>query len=150
VGRRLADTESTENSLLPEELQLFEESLARAIECGNFLNDFYEHFIGSSNEISTIFQDVNMPALQDKLAKTLTLTTLANTDPERVDQHLQQIGKYHQGLSIPKVMYKAWADALICVLHACDPEFSTELERIWHKAIHVAICKMHEGYEESV
>jgi len=133
--------------LSPEELVLFEESLARAIESKDFLDLFYERFRKSSKEVNALFEDVNMSALQDKLAKTLTLTALANTEPARVDQHLQGLGKYHQGLSVTMGMYQAWENALISVLHSCDPEFSPELDRIWRHALQIAICNMHHGYE---
>ena len=135
------------NFLSPEELGLFGESLDRAIKCDNFLDIFYERLKQSSNEVAEIFKDVNMPALHEKVLKTLRLATLANTDPQGIDRHLQELGKYHQGLSIPQSMYQAWQNALVSVLHSCDPEFGPELDRIWHQVLEVAIYKMHQGYE---
>jgi len=141
--------ESKIDSLSPEELVLFEESLARAIECHNFLDVFYDRFKKSSNEVASLFEHTDMPVLQEKLVKTLTLTALANSEPDRVEQHLQELGTHHQGLSVPQAMYQAWENALISVLHSCDPEFSPELDRIWHQALQVAICKLHQGYKKS-
>ncbi|MCW8963269.1 MAG: hypothetical protein OQL16_05680, partial [Gammaproteobacteria bacterium] len=116
----------------------------------DFLDIFYERFKKSSNEVMEIFQDVDMPKLQEKLVKTLTLTALANTEPGRVEQHLQALGKHHQGLSVTMQMYQAWENALISVLHSCDPEFTPELDRIWRQALQITICNMHRGYEESI
>jgi len=150
MGKQVRFEETKMDSLAPEELQLFESSLARAIESKDFLDIFYNRFKKSSKDVNDLFLDVNMPALQEKLAKTLTLTALANTEPGRVEEHLQGLGKYHQGLSVTMGMYQAWENALISVLHSCDPEFTPELDRIWRQALQVAICKMHHGYEQSV
>ena len=135
------------NFLSPEQLGLLEESLGRALRSDSFLDVFYERLKISSKEIAAFFQDVNMSALQEKLLKSLKLTTLAHDDPQAVDQHLQELGKYHQGLSIPQSMYQAWQNALVSVLHSCDPEFGPELDRMWHQALEVIIFKMHQGYE---
>jgi len=143
----LTSDEYSENDFLTtEELSLFNESLDRVIKCESFLDRFYDRFINSSEQTARIFEGVNMQALQSKLAKTLTLMSLANTEPWRVDEHLKGIGQYHQGLSIPKILYSSWRNSLVSTLHSCDPEFHPEIERVWHKAISVAIKKMHEGY----
>lgn len=149
MGKPVEFEESKVDLLSPEELVLFEESLSRAIENKDFLDLFYERFRKSSKEVNELFLDVNMSALQEKLAKTLTLTALVNTEPGRVEQHLQRLGKYHQGLSVTMGMYQAWENALISVLHTCDPEFTPELDRIWRQALQIAICRMHQGYESS-
>jgi len=134
-------------TLSSKELRSFSKSLERAISSRQFLSTFYENFIQSSEEIATFFVHVDMPELQDKLSKTLTLMLLANIEPERVDEHLKKLGQYHQELSIPKYLYSAWRDSLIRALDSNDLEFSPELHTIWLKATNVAISKMHEGYQ---
>jgi len=129
-----------------EELHLFEESLNRAVDHNYFLTIFYVRFKNESDEIARFFEKTDIMALKEKLVKTLTLTTMANLEPERVSQHLKDLGKYHQGLSVPKSLYTQWKDSLIEVALLCDPEYSPQLEKIWQKAINVAIRQLLQGY----
>ena len=129
-----------------EELHLFEESLNRAVDHNDFLTIFYVRFKNESDEIARFFENTDIKSLKEKLIKTLTLTTIANLEPDRVNQHLKDLGKYHQGLSVPKSLYTQWKDSLIEVARLCDPQYDAKLEKIWQKGINVAIRQLLKGY----
>lgn len=128
------------------ELHQFEESLERAINHHDFLTIFYIRFMQESDEIASFFDNVDIMKLKDKLAKTLMLSTMANLEPKKYQHQLEELGKYHQKMSIPKKLYSTWKDSIMEVAHLCDPEWNPELEKVWKKAMDVTIRIMFRGY----
>ncbi len=48
---------------------------------------------------------------------------------------------------IPPRMYVYWVDSLMTTLHEVEPEFDSELERLWRGLLQITIDYMSDGYE---
>ena len=132
--------------LSADEVNVFRDSLQRIQSQERFLDLFYTYFIQSSAGISAFFADVDMHRLKSKLVSTLNLLSTINTVPAEVSEHLVTVGQYHHKLAVPRDMYTAWTNALICAVGTCDEDYTVEVQAAWRKAADVAITRLQEGY----
>ena len=131
-----------------EALEAFHHSLERILSCNDFLDHFYDSFIGGSTEVKAFFKNTDMAHQKRKLATTLRLITMAADDSPGADIYLEYLGRYHHDIHVPERLYQVWREALIGSARKCDPEFSDELETTWRACIDVGIENMLKAYED--
>lgn len=116
--------------------------------CNNeeFFVEFYNRFMGKSEEIRRMFRDTDMPAQRHLLRNGIMQLVLhARGMP---DTKLKALGKSHSriGYNIEPHWYNLWLDALMETLAQFDPEFSPAIEQSWRRAIGPGIAIIRDSY----
>lgn len=132
--------------LTPDVLEAFHKSLDRVLSNESFLDEFYDSFIGKSEEVSSFFKNTNFEHQKRKLATTLRLITMAADDSPGADIYLEYLGKYHRDIKVPEHLYEVWRKALISSARNCDPEFDQQTEDAWGACIEIGINNVLKAY----
>ncbi|WP_237057321.1 globin [Microbulbifer sediminum] len=116
--------------------------------CNNpqFFVDFYDRFMGSSDEIRAMFRDTNMPQQRHLLRNgIMQLILVARGMPET---KLRALGASHsrKGYNIRPELYSVWLDALLHTVARHDPQFSGEIDGAWRRAIQPGIDLIRNAY----
>lgn len=131
------------------ELAAFQDSLERASANPLFLDHFYEHFLGLSEEIRRYFVRTEMARLKRKLKSSLHLMTLFAVRAPGAESYVGYLGRSHHALGIPEDLYWVWLDALIGAVRYSDPRFDTHLERIWYEVMGAGIVAMQKAAHDA-
>lgn len=126
----------------------FSESLARCMADPGFLDRFYERFTSSSPEIAEKFKDTDFVRQKKALSSSLYLTVMAIEGGEGATVFLEGVAQRHArgALNIRPELYEIWLDCLVSTAKDFDPEFDTELERIWRETLRFGIDFMQSRY----
>ncbi|MEY1662711.1 globin [Isoalcanivorax beigongshangi] len=122
------------------------QSYGRCCRSERFFEDFYTHFMGSSEAIRAKFVDTDMPAQRHLLrAGLLWLIMYARGAP---GGKLRDLGKSHSrgGYDIHPSWYGLWLDALMTTIRSHDPEYVPELERQWRAVMQGGIDVISGAY----
>ncbi|MCW8963895.1 MAG: globin [Gammaproteobacteria bacterium] len=136
-----------EAGMAEDDLERFHLSLERVLACKEFLDMFYDSFIGNSDRVKNFFKHTDMARQKRKLSTTLRLITMAADDSPGADIYLEYLGKYHHDIKVTEDLFDQWLVALIDSAKKCDPKYNDELEAIWRTAINLGIQHMHKAYE---
>ncbi|MBB5211252.1 globin [Microbulbifer hydrolyticus] len=122
------------------------QSYGRCCNRESFFIDFYDRFMGSSEEIRALFKDTDMPAQRHLLRNGIMQLVLhARGMP---DTKLQALGCSHsrKGYGIRPEWYGLWLDALLATLRAHDPQFDDAIAQAWRRAIEPGIELIRGAY----
>ena len=122
------------------------QSYGRCCNNESFFIDFYDRFMGSSEEIRAMFKDTDMPAQRHLLRNGIMQLVLHSRGMP--DTKLRALGKSHSrsGYSIRPDMYGLWLEALLATLRQHDPEFSDDTALAWRRAIEPGIELIRGAY----
>ncbi|SEA12289.1 globin [Microbulbifer marinus] len=116
--------------------------------CNNeqFFVDFYDRFMGSSDEIRALFVDTDMKQQRHLLRNGIMQLVLHARGMS--DTKLRALGQSHSrnGYNIRPQWYRLWLDALLNTLRQHDREFSDEVESAWRRAIQPGIELIRDAY----
>lgn len=128
----------------------FLKSFGRCRASAAFLDDFYQRFVGSSEEVRAKFAGTDMKRQVRMLEDSLFVVAVAVQGEEgslaRGD--LPRIAARHsrKDLDIRPGLYDLWLECLIEAVRAHDPEFSSDVEAAWREAMAFGIDFMRASY----
>jgi hemoglobin-like flavoprotein len=129
---------------------IFRASFGRCRAAPGFLEEFYERFIASSEEVRAKFVGTDMKRQVRMLEDALFVVAVAvqgeEGSPARAD--LPRIAARHsrQDLDIRPELYDRFLECLIETVRAKDPQFSAEIESAWREMMGFAIEYMRARY----
>ena len=121
--------------------ELFNDSLERCTGDGQFLDRFYELFIGSSAEAAAKFENTDLRVQKAALKVSLYMIMSSLEEKPEGHVHLERIAARHsrKALDIGPHLYDRWLDCLIQAARECDPLFRDETEQAWRRVMRVGI-----------
>ena len=125
-----------------ESFEAFRSSLLRCLSSLQFLEDFYDNFISSSEEVKNAFSNSDMERQKAMLHASLyQLMNFYEHEDEQAHRYIEELGAKHgaYGHRIPLHLYDLWLESLIKSVAAADPMFSPELESIWREVMTMGI-----------
>jgi hemoglobin-like flavoprotein len=119
--------------LTPGELDVFDNSLERCVAHPQFMDRFYEIFIGSSEEVREKFRHTNLRKQAKMVKASLYMLLMATQGMPEADMHFQRIAKLHgnEKLKISPELYELWMDSLIQAVQEHDEHWRSETEHVW-------------------
>jgi hemoglobin-like flavoprotein len=119
----------------------FRTSLERCLARSEFLDRFYERFIGSSDEVKERFAKTDFSKQHRILRGSLYLMSRAAMGLEDGREHLMAVAKTHGSsrLGIPSHHYDLWLEALIETAREMEQHFDVELEAAWREVLGLAV-----------
>jgi hemoglobin-like flavoprotein len=128
------------NPTLPTDaLNIFCDSFERVKAGNKFLDLFYEKFLGSSEEVSRLFEGVSMSRLKTMLQITLYWPMLACDGNATSVDRLMKLGVLHRGKGVMEHHYKLWIDSLMSTVEECDENYTVAVDRAWREVMSVGI-----------
>jgi len=119
----------------------FNDSFERCINDPLFLDQFYEIFLASSDEVSAMFKDTDMGTQKAMLMTSLVYMSDAHNGS------LSSIAERHDinHLNIKPYFYALWLDSLIAAAKSIDPLFDAEI--LWRETLQLGIDFMVSKYD---
>jgi len=117
----------------------FNDSFERCINDPLFLDQFYENFLASSDEVSAMFKETDVETQKAMLMASLVYMSQADKGS------LSSIAEKHS--HIKPYLYALWLDSLIAAAKSIDPLFDVETEVLWRETLQVGIDFMIGKYE---
>ena len=111
------------------ESEKFNDSFECCINDPLFLDQFYEIFLASSDEVSAMFTDTDMGT--QKVMLMTSLVYMSDAHPEL----LSPISETHN--HIKPYLYALWLDSLIAAARFIDPLFDAEI--LWRETLQPGI-----------
>lgn len=134
----------------PHARDTFLASFSRCRESAGFLEDFYQRFVGSSEEIRAKFAGTDMKRQVRMLEDSLYVVAVAvqGEQGSLARGDLPRIAARHsrKDLDIRPGLYDLWLECLIEAVRAHDPQVSTEVETAWRETMAFGIDYMRAGY----
>jgi hemoglobin-like flavoprotein len=131
-------------------VEVFEGSLTRCLEAGDFMGAFYERFMGASEEVRERFAHTDFDKQKRVLKESLYLMSRACLGHAEGLEHLESVARSHSRryLDITPSLYQVWLDALIVTAGEFDGEFSESIETAWKQLLQPGIERMVEVYRK--
>jgi hemoglobin-like flavoprotein len=132
------------------QVEAFVASLKRCLAKPGFLEDFYQAFVGSSEEVREKFRNTDFERQTRMLADSLIVLAVAaqgqEGSPARGD--LPRIARRHGrgDLDIRPALYDVWLDCLLATAGRYDPDFSPEIGAAWRSTLAGGIEYMRSRY----
>ncbi|MFD1215880.1 MULTISPECIES: globin [Microbulbifer] len=122
------------------------QSYGRCCNSEQFFIDFYDHFMGSSEEIRALFRNTDMSAQRHLLRNGIMQLVLHARGMS--DTKLKALGESHSrsGYNIRPEWYDLWLSALLTTLRQHDPEFDDSVSQAWQRAIGPGIDCIRRAY----
>lgn len=120
----------------------FRESLRRSTANDQFLDRFYDRFVGQSDEVAAFFHNRDMPQIKQKLLTTLEMLADTTEGQPGLGMYMEMLGKIHRRLNVEPRFFAGWRKALVETVAECDSEFSEETRLAWERAIDHVIERM--------
>ena len=120
-------------------LAAFRSSVNRCVADQAFLQDFYDRFMASSDEVRAKFNNTDMPAQKRALADSLFLLAVAvqgqSTSPSW--RQMERIAERHSrgAMDIRPELYDLWLDCLMQAVAGHDPQYSPEIDAAWRSVL---------------
>lgn len=115
-----------------------------------FLEDFYQRFVASSEEVRAKFEGTDMKQQVRALEDSLFVIANAIQGQERsiARDELPRIAARHSrsDRDIRPELYDLWLECLIEAVRGHDPQFSAELESAWRETLAFGIDYMRARY----
>ena len=127
----------------------FNDSFERCINDPLFLDEFYEIFLSSSDEVSAMFKDTDMGTQKAMLMTSLVYMSRAHNGSPGL---LSSIAEKHNknNLDIKPYFYTLWLDSLIAAAKSIDPLFDIKTEGLWRETLQPGIDYMISRYDEDL
>ena len=124
----------------------FNGSFERCINDPLFLDQFYDIFISSSDDIREMFKETDMGTQKAMLMTSLVYMSDAHKDsPGLLSSIAEQHDKNH--LNIKPYLYTLWLDSLIAAAKSIDPLFDANTEKLWRETLQLGIDFMISKYD---
>jgi len=106
-----------------------------------FVDTFYEHFLGKSDEVVRKIQTTDFSRQKLLLRESLLAMLLLNLNSADARGELERLAERHscRGLDIGPHLYELWLDALCEAVEKQDPKFTPELREQWRAAMRPGI-----------
>jgi len=134
----------------PAQGDVFRASLKRCLVTPDFLHDFYEMFMASSDEIRQKFRTTEFPRQTRVLADSLYIMAVAaeSKDNAIAWRELGRLAQYHSrtGLDIDPKHYDSWLECLVAAAKRYDSEFTHEVESAWRESMAPGIQYLRSRY----
>ena len=135
--------------------QIFDDSYERAVleTVGDhdFFEAFYDRFLGTSEEIASMFSATDMNRQRSMLKKSFysLLTFYASN---HADHYLEKIARSHNrsNLAVRPELYDLWLEALVETAREFDSDFSHRTELAWRLAMTPGIVYMKFHYDKTL
>ena len=124
----------------------FNDSFERCINDPLFLDQFYEIFLASSDEVSAMFTDTDMGTQKAMLMTSLVY--MSDAHPDLLSSIAEKHDKRH--LNIKPYLYALWLDSLIAAAKSIDPLFDVSTEVLWRETLQEGIDFMVCKYDTPV
>ena len=124
------------------ELEAFHDSFERVTQRPDFLDAFYERFIGSDEAVAQKFDGVDLRRVKSKLRQSLLFTMMASDGNPAARERLEELGEFHAARGVEPAHYQLWLDALLSVVEEMDPGYDPQIERSWRRVLAVGISIM--------
>ena len=130
------------------QIELVNDSFERCISHSNFFDRFYERFLGSSDEISGKFHEVDFEKQNRALRDAFYLLFSAMVSEPDAWQQLELRARRHSrnDLDIQPWMYAVWLDCLLETIREFDPAIDAQTEAAWRDVMAIGIKFMIERY----
>lgn len=134
-----------------EDRDIFHDSLERCIHGGDFLQQFYERFVSSSDEVRQKFANTDFTKQKTLLRQSFYYILYA-IDGKKGFEQLDRIAEIHskKQLDIRPELYELWKDCLIATIERADPKFNDGVRKAWNKMLSLGIKHLVDRYEEHV
>jgi len=133
---------------IPNTPEKFNISFERCVNNPLFIDQFYDIFLNSSDEIKPMFNDTNMETQKAMLATSMAyMTSSYKSDPTL----LADIAIKHNknNLNIKPHLYAYWLDSLITAAKTTDSAFNLQTEQMWRDIMQPGINQMIESYNNT-
>jgi hemoglobin-like flavoprotein len=134
----------------PEHVQVFLASLRRCLAAPGFLENFYESFVASSEEVREKFRHTDLKRQARMLEDSLYVLAVAvqgeENSPARGD--LPRVAARHSrhDLDIRPGLYDLWLECLLEAVRRHDPQITPEIEGAWRTTLGSGIEYMRARY----
>lgn len=129
---------------------MFRASLKRCLATPDFLHDFYEMFMASSDTVREKFSMTDFPRQTRVLADSLFIMAVASEskDDAIAWRELDRLAEMHSraGLDVAPQLYGDWLECLIDAARRHDPSFSAEVESAWRQSLLPGIEHLRAAY----
>jgi len=115
---------------------------------GDFAEQFYEIFLGSSDEIAPLFADTDFSRQRRLLRATVYVLVTRAVDDAAARETLERIGRSHarSGLDIRPELYELWLDSVCSAVQRMDSEWTAQLEAAWREQLRPGISLITSFY----
>ena len=131
-------------------VEVFLASLKRCLAVPGFMDDFYEGFVASSEEVREKFKDTDMKRQAQMLADSLYVVANAvqgeEGSPARWELPNIAVRHSRTGRDIRPGLYDLWIGCLLETARAHDPRFGPEVERAWQEVLGFGADFMRQRY----
>jgi len=133
-----------------DQIEAFRASLNRCLRAPEFLRQFYDLFMASSDEVRAKLQNMDFPRQARVLADSLYMMAIA-AQAERDSlawDEMARLAKRHgdADLRIRPGLYDLWMDCLLKAASRHDPEFTPEIEAAWRETLSVGLEYMRASH----
>lgn len=123
----------------------FHDSLDRCNRIPEFIDLFYERFLGSSPEIQARFEGVDLDRQKRMIKTSLYVSMLVADLNEAATSMLRRVADRHVELEISDHEYDLWMSSLLDTVKECDRSYSSEVEEAWKLVMSRGIEVMKEA-----
>ena len=117
-------------------------SYHRCRESDDFVDTFYEIFMGRSPEIAQMFADTNFKIQKLMLRESLMEMLFFAQEMPGADAEIKKLGRHHKRLGVKPEMFAVWLDSLCEAVERHDSEFTPELALEWRHVMQKGIDAM--------
>ena len=100
-----------------------------------FIDTFYEVFLGASPKIREMFAGTNFKIQKLMLRESLLEMLFFEQGMPGADEYIIKLGRRHKQLNVTPEMYEMWLDSLCEAVRRHDPEYRPELDALWREAM---------------
>lgn len=126
---------------------LFADSYQRVLGSGafhrEFIDAFYERFLGSSEEVASLFSATDMARQKTMLHDSLDLM-VDFSRTRRDGERLRELARLHgrSGRAISADLYQSWVDCLLATVRTFDEHYDASVDLAWRMTLAPGVCYM--------
>ena len=126
----------------------FNESFERCLNDLSFLDEFYEIFLSSSDEVYQMFKDTEVET--QKVMLMTSLVYMSRSQNSNSDLLLNIAKKHNEkNLNIKPHLYSLWLDSLVAAAYSIDLLFDESTEKLWRETLKPGIDYMISKYDRA-